>query len=63
MISRDPFDEELCFKYIELLLRENKVSKATHTAQKMKLLFENEMGICIEAQLKDIFSKYKIQQT
>lgn len=63
MISRDPFDEELCFEYIELLLRENKVSKATHTAQKMKLLFENEMGICIEAQLKDIFSKYKIQQT
>jgi DNA-binding SARP family transcriptional activator len=63
MIKIDPFDEEVLLEYLDLLLRENRVSKANRAAQKMKVLYENEVGICIDKQISDVFLKYKVQQS
>ncbi|VEF47173.1 ATP-dependent transcriptional activator malT [Bacillus freudenreichii] len=59
ILYKDPFQENIYFDYIELLLRQNLISQANDVADKMVHYIEKEMGINVRNKLYEIFSKYQ----
>lgn len=63
ILNKDSYQEEIYHEYIELLLQQNLISKANKIAKDMKNFFEKEIGINVQNQLLELFSKYNIQLT
>ncbi|RST60454.1 tetratricopeptide repeat protein [Siminovitchia terrae] len=61
ILDKDPYQEDIYFDYLEMLLKKNLVTKATKVASDMKQFFTNEMGISVNDQIENIFSKFSVQ--
>ena len=57
-IELDPYDEDLYYELIEMLLDNNSLAKAQAVAAKMKVSLEDEMGIPCSTQLQSMFEYY-----
>ncbi|WP_144462285.1 tetratricopeptide repeat protein [Siminovitchia fortis] len=61
ILDKYPYQENIYFDYLELLLKKNLVTKANKVAGDMKQFFDEEMGISVNDQIKDVFSKFSVQ--
>ena len=59
ILMKDPYQEQIYFEYIELLLQQNLSSQANNFASKMVHYLEEEMGINIQDDLYQLFSKFQ----
>lgn len=61
ILDKDPYQEDIYFDYLEMLLKKNLVTKANKVANDMKQFFADEMGISVNDQIQHIFSKFSVQ--
>ncbi|VEF47315.1 ATP-dependent transcriptional activator malT [Bacillus freudenreichii] len=61
ILDKDPYQEDIYFDYLEILLQKNLVSKANKVANDMEQFFTDEMGISVNDQISKIFSKFSVQ--
>lgn len=61
ILDRDPYQEDIYFDYLEVLLQKKLFSKASKVASDMEQFFADEMGISVNDQITQIFSKFSSQ--
>lgn len=61
ILNKDPYQEDIYFEYLEMLLEKNFVSKANKVAKDTEQFFADEMGISVNDQISHIFSKYSVE--
>lgn len=59
VLEIDPYDEDVYYELIEMLLDNNLLVKANAISEKMKFHLEDEMGISCSQQLQSIFDYYQ----
>ncbi|MEK4028552.1 tetratricopeptide repeat protein [Pseudobacillus sp. FSL P4-0506] len=58
LIKKDPYQEEVYFDYIKLLLRQNMTTEANRLARQLVIHVEEEMGIDIRGRMHRLFSTF-----
>lgn len=58
VLELDPYDEDIYYELVEMLLDNDSLVKAQSVAEKMKFHLEEEMGIPCMEQLQSMFSYY-----
>lgn len=61
ILDRDPYQEDVYLDYLEVLLQKKCISKANKVANGMEQFFADELGISVNDQITNIFSKFSVQ--
>ncbi|MFK2825746.1 tetratricopeptide repeat protein [Bacillus sp. B190/17] len=59
ILNKDPYQEHIYFEYIERLLQQNFSLQANNLANKMINYMEKEMGIDVQEDLQQLFTKFQ----